>query len=82
MAAVIRLRQHGTKNAKRYRIILTDKRSPRDGKYKENLGWYNPSGKNEDNLYVRTERVDFWLEKGAQISEKADALVKRYKTKK
>ncbi len=78
MAAVIRLRQHGTKNAKTYRLVLTDRNTPRDGKYKEKLGWYIPQLTDDKNLYVNAERVEHWLSQGAEITDNALALVKRF----
>lgn len=78
MASVIRLRQHGTKNAKTYRLVLTDRNTPRDGKYIEKLGWYIPQLTDDKNLFVQTERVEHWLNQGAEITDNALALVKRY----
>ncbi len=77
MALVIRLRQMGRTNRQTYRLVLTDKRAPRDGKYLEMLGWYNPFEENEKNVLVKTERVQFWLDNGAELSPKAKSLVKR-----
>jgi small subunit ribosomal protein S16 len=78
MAAIIKLRQQGSKNAKTYRLVVADKKTPRDGKYIEKLGWYNPTLKDDKNLFIHTERVMHWLNHGAQITDKAMALVKRY----
>src|ERR1700722_17873138 len=78
MALKIRLRQQGRKNQQTYRLVLSDSRAPRDGKYLEVLGWYNPQEKElEKNLKLHGERVDYWLNKGAVLTEKAGALVKR-----
>ena len=78
MALVIRLRQQGRRNRQSFRIVVADRRSPRDGKYVENLGWYNPFEKEEEKtLNVKGERVQHWLEKGAQLTEKAECLIKR-----
>lgn len=90
MALKIRLRQQGRKNYTVYRLVLTDSRSPRDGKYLEVLGWYNPYGEGvEKKLSVQSERVQFWLDRGAILSERVEALLKQgspqvvqaYKTK-
>lgn len=76
MALKIRLRQQGRNNRAFYRIVLTDVRSPRDGKYVEALGWYNPIGKDpESTLSIKLDRVQHWLGQGAQLTEKAQALV-------
>ena len=77
MALMIRLRRMGKTNRKTFRLVVMDKRSPRDGKYLEMLGWYNPFEEGEKNLFVKSQRVEFWLKKGAQLSEKAKSLVKR-----
>ncbi|MBI2743762.1 MAG: 30S ribosomal protein S16 [Chlamydiales bacterium] len=74
MAVKIRLRQQGKKNRQTYRLVLIDGRSKRDGKYLENLGWYNPF-ENQNNLSVNAERVAYWLDKGAEISHQAMTLV-------
>jgi len=78
MALKIRLRQQGRKNLRVYRLVLTDSRSPRDGKYIETLGWYNPyESEAEKSLKVEGERVKHWLDLGAVLSEKAEKLVKQ-----
>lgn len=74
MALIIRLRQQGKTNRQSYRLVVADRRSPRDGKYVENLGWYDPFLK-EKNFSVKGERVQYWLERGALISERAKILV-------
>jgi small subunit ribosomal protein S16 len=73
---MIRLRQQGARNAQTFRLVVMAKESPRDGKYIEKVGFYNPLSKNEEVL-VEAERIDHWLEKGAVLSEKAEALVRR-----
>ncbi len=78
MALKIRMRKVGRTNRPSYRIIVTDSRNPRDGKYLEALGWYNPlEAEEEKNLSVDGERVNHWLNEGAILSEKAAALVER-----
>lgn len=78
MALKIRLRRQGRKNHIVYRLVLTDSRSPRDGKYIENLGWYNPyESEPEKNLNLHADRVLHWLNKGAVLSENAEKLVKQ-----
>ena len=52
MALMIRLRQQGRTNRQTYRLVVTDKKNPRDGKYIEMLGWYNPHEENEKNLFI------------------------------
>lgn len=78
MALKIRLRQQGRKNQQTYRLVLSDSRAPRDGKYIENLGWYNPGeSEPEKNLSIHADRVEHWLGLGAILSERAAMLVKR-----
>ena len=75
MALIIRLRQQGKRNRRSYRLVVTDVRSPRDGKYVEKLGFYDPHF--DSAIEVNSERVQYWLEHGAIISDKAKALVAR-----
>lgn len=76
MALKIRLRQQGRNNRPFYRLVLTDTRSPRDGKYIEALGWYNPfEEEQEKSIFLNTDRVQYWLNIGAQLSERAESLV-------
>lgn len=78
MALKIRLRQQGRTNRTMYRLVVTDSKSPRDGKYVEALGWYNPlENEQEKMLSVKEDRVQHWLDQGAQLTEKAASLVKR-----
>lgn len=78
MAVKIRLRRQGRRNRPFYRLVATDARARRDGKYLENLGWYNPiESEDEKNALIKAERVKHWISQGAQLSEKAHALVKR-----
>jgi len=76
MALKIRLRPQGRKNRQTYRLVVTDQRNPIDGKYLEMLGWYDPY-QEENNTEIKAERVRYWLNLGAVISERARALVRR-----
>jgi small subunit ribosomal protein S16 len=76
MALKIRLRQQGRTNRTTYRLVVTDCRSPRDGKYVEMLGWYNPFENTEElSLFIKPDRIEYWLDKGAQFTDKAKTLV-------
>lgn len=76
MALKIRLRAQGRNNRPFYRLVLTDVRSPRDGKYLEALGWYNPFETELDkSLSLDAERIQYWLSQGAEISERAVTLI-------
>ena len=76
MSVRIRLRRVGKRNAPAHRIVVVDQRAPRDGKFIENLGTYNPRAKAES---VNLERVEYWVSNGAQMSETVAAIVKRAK---
>lgn len=76
MVLKIRLRQQGRKNRRFYRLVLTDSRSPRDGKYKETVGWYNPR-EDKENLNISADRVQYWINQGAVVTEKAATLIRR-----
>ena len=78
MAIKIRMRQQGRKNKRMYRLVVADSRSPRDGKYLESLGWYNPHAeKLEQKVSVHEDKISEWLGKGAQMTEKARALLSK-----
>lgn len=76
MAVKIRLRQQGRSNRQTYRLVLTDVRTKRDGKYLEKLGWYDPFLA-EHNAHVDAERTLYWLNQGAEMSRQAENLVAR-----
>lgn len=61
-----------------YRLVVTDSRSPRDGKYLEALGWYNPHTDVEANRFsLKADRLQHWITNGAILSECAESLVKQ-----
>lgn len=76
----IRLARGGRIERPFYHIVVTDSRKPRDGRYIERLGYYNPiaSGK-EAMLHIEEGRVDYWKSKGAQLSEQVQSLLKKSK---
>ena len=76
MALMMRLRMQGRKNRRMFRLVITPKQSPRDGKYIESVGHYNPHSKEED-CVIDKEKAIHWLKQGAQPTEKALALLKR-----
>ncbi len=71
------MRQQGANSRQRFRIVVTDSRNPRDGKYVEKLGWYNPFAPNEKNYFLDVPRIQYWLDNGAEISDRVKLLVKR-----
>jgi small subunit ribosomal protein S16 len=76
MAVKIRLRQQGRSNHKTYRLVACDVRVKRDGKYLENLGWYNPHLP-ESNAKLLDEKILNLLNLGGQMSGEAKALISR-----
>ena len=72
MATVIRLSRGGAKKRPFYTIVVTDKRSPRDGRFIERVGTYNPmlAKDHPDRVVLKTERIQHWLSTGAQPSER------------
>jgi small subunit ribosomal protein S16 len=76
MAVKIRLRRMGSKKAPFYRIIVADSRAPRDGKFIEEIGYYNPLTEPVD-LKVNEEKATQWIAKGAQPTD----VIKRLFTK-
>ena len=74
MAVKIRLRRMGQKKAPFYRIIVADSRSPRDGKFIEEVGYYNPMT-NPAEIKVEEEKVQKWLQNGAQPTETVKSLL-------
>jgi small subunit ribosomal protein S16 len=76
MAVKIRLKRVGAKNAPVFRIVVADGRSPRDGKFIEELGTYQPMKKG-DNYSLNLDRARYWVGKGAQASETVASLIKK-----
>lgn len=76
MAVKIRLRRMGAKKAPFYRIVVADSRSPRDGRFIEELGYYNPT---TDPVTVKfdEEKVKTWIKNGAQPSDTVKKLINK-----
>ena len=72
----IRLRRMGAKKHPFYRLVVADARSPRDGRFIEHLGYYDPM-KDPVEVKIDVEKVRRWLLQGAQPSEAARSLLKR-----
>ena len=75
---VIRLTRIGAKKRPTYRVVVTEARTPRDGREIERLGYYNPKTQ-PATLKVDRERVAYWLKSGAQPSATVKSLLKKYK---
>ncbi len=76
MAVRIRLKRIGAKNSPVFRIVVADGRSPRDGKFLEELGTYHPLKKG-DNFTVDLPRAEHWIKNGAQPSETVASFIKK-----
>ena len=76
MAVRIRLRRMGAKKAPFYRIVVADSRSPRDGRFIEEIGYYDPL-KNPAVININEEKALDWLSKGARLSDTTKALFKK-----
>lgn len=76
----IRLRRTGCNNNASFRVVATDERSPRDGKFLEIIGWYDPKREGE-NFKLDMDRVIFWKSKGAQLSETVASMVRKINKK-
>ena len=76
MAVKIRLRRMGQKKAPFYRVIVADSRSPRDGRFIEEIGYYDPT-KEPTVLKVDEEKAKSWIEKGAQPTDTVKSLLKK-----
>ena len=76
MAVRIRLKRIGAKNSPVYRIVVADGRSPRDGKFLEEIGTYQPL-KKDDNFSLKLERAEHWIKNGAQPSETVASFIKK-----
>lgn len=78
MAVVIRLKRVGAKNQPYFRIVVADSRSPRDGRFIENLGDYDPIVGTEG-ARVKQERARYWMGQGALPSETVKSIFKKLK---
>jgi len=73
----IRLARGGSKKRPFYHVVVSDSRSPRDGRYIERVGFYNPVARGQEQaLRIDESRIDYWVSKGAQLSERVANLVK------
>lgn len=76
------MKRLGRKNRPFYRLCAVDQRNPRDGRVLEELGHYDPMCKEIDaRAILKGERIDYWISVGAQPSENAVVLIKKYGTK-
>ena len=78
MAVSIRLRREGSKNRPYYRVVVADSRSPRDGKFIEIIGTYDPKLTGQNSSFS-VERAEYWISKGARPSDTVRSLIKKQK---
>jgi small subunit ribosomal protein S16 len=78
MAVRIRLKRTGGTNDACYRVVAADSRSPRDGSFIEQLGWYDPK-KQGINFELKLDRIEYWKNQGARLSDTVVSLVKKAK---
>jgi len=76
MAVSIRLRREGALNRPYYKVVVADSRSPRDGKFIEIIGTYDPK-KPGHNSTLKMDRIEHWISKGAQPSDTVRSLIKK-----
>jgi small subunit ribosomal protein S16 len=75
---VIRLARGGAKKRPFFNVVVADSRNRRDGRFIERVGFYNPiAGANEEGLRLAHDRIQFWQERGAKLSETVAGLVKK-----
>lgn len=78
MAVRIRLKRIGAKNSPAYRVVVTHSTGPRDGKFIEEIGTYQPI-KKDNKFAINQERADYWLSKGAKPSDTVASYLRRLK---
>jgi small subunit ribosomal protein S16 len=76
MAVKIRLKRMGAKKKPFYRIVVADSRSPRDGKFIEEIGYYNPLT-NPADIKLDKEKTEKWIANGAQPTDTVKSLIKK-----
>ena len=79
MGLVIRLRRHGARKKPFYRIVVADSRSPRDGRFVDQVGTYDPAV-DPPRVTIKQDDADHWLKAGAKPSETVKKLIKRAET--
>ncbi len=77
---VIRLARGGAKKRPFYNMVVTDSRNPRDGRFIERIGFYNPmAAESEEALRVQLDRLAYWQDRGAKLSDTVARLVKQFR---
>jgi small subunit ribosomal protein S16 len=78
MAVTIRLRREGARNRPYYKVVVADSRSPREGKFIEIIGTYDPK-RPDHNSTLKLDRAEYWIARGAQPSDTVRSLIKKNK---
>jgi len=78
MAVKVRMKRVGSTNESCFRVVAADGRSPRDGRFIEQLGWYDPRRKGVT-FDLKLDRIEYWRSKGACLSDTVRSLVKKAK---
>jgi small subunit ribosomal protein S16 len=72
----------GSKNRPFYNVVVADSRNPRDGRFIERVGFYNPvAAESEEGFRIAMDRVTYWQSKGAQASDAVEKLIRKAKAK-
>ena len=77
MSASIRLKRFGTKKRPYYRIIVIDKKAPRDGRTIEEVGYYHPIEAEDKQIVFDADKIRSWLDKGAVVSDTVRSILNR-----
>ena len=78
MALKIRMQRGGATHSPYYRIVVAESRSPRNGRFVEKVGTYDPKNKKQDlQIQLEIERIDYWLSVGAQPSDTVRSLIRK-----
>ena len=80
MAVRIRLKRFGTKKKVHWRVVIADAKMPRDGRFIEEVGFYDPR-KNPARIQLKVDRIKSWISKGAQPTETVKSLLKKQSAK-
>lgn len=78
MAVKIRMQRGGASHNPHYRVVVSDIRSPRDGRFVEKVGTYDPKNKDESkHINLKLDRIDYWLSVGAKPSDTVRSIIKK-----
>lgn len=80
MAVAIRLKREGSLNSPYYKIVVADQRRPRDGKFIEIIGTYDPKKENE-NFTIKLDRAEYWVGVGARPSQTVGSIITKARKK-